>query len=179
MQTCILLHRLRRSWHSCSWWVSTGNKNTPSIHHPQRRNVTTPMAGLKKVTYAKISPKIVNPRDIAGNTEEKEEESRIVLCRLHENRVVKPDIPQDHLTVFLSWNHTSTSKSKWEDTVQRLKKLENTQTKCLQARCPKSVCTVLEFWHMTDDSHPCTLSSLLQWWQQQPPVTTPAQHTKP
>ena len=33
------------------------------------------MVGLKKpVTYAKISPLIVNPTDIAGNTEEEEEE---------------------------------------------------------------------------------------------------------
>ena len=31
------------------------------------------MVGLKMVTYAKISPKVVNPRDIAGNTEEEEE----------------------------------------------------------------------------------------------------------
>ena len=27
----------------------------------------------KTVTYAKISPKLVNPRDIAGNAEEEEE----------------------------------------------------------------------------------------------------------
>ena len=30
----------------------------------------------KRVTYAKISPKIVNPRAIAGNTEEEEEEEK-------------------------------------------------------------------------------------------------------
>ena len=32
------------------------------------------MVGLKTVTYAKISPKLVNPRDIAGNAEEEEED---------------------------------------------------------------------------------------------------------
>ena len=46
------------------------NKNTPSMHHPQRRNVTISMVASKTVTYAKISPKLVNPRDIAEHTEE-------------------------------------------------------------------------------------------------------------
>ena len=49
-----------------------GNSNTPSMHHPRRRNVTS-MSGLKTVTYAKIPPKMVNPRDIVGNAEEEEE----------------------------------------------------------------------------------------------------------
>ena len=40
---------------------------------PRRRNVTTSMVGLKTVTYAKISPKMVNPRDIDGNAEEEGE----------------------------------------------------------------------------------------------------------
>ena len=39
--------------------------------HPRRRNVTTCMAGRKKmVTCAKVSPKMVKPRHIAGNAEE-------------------------------------------------------------------------------------------------------------
>ena len=46
--------------------VLDSNKNTPSMHHPWRWNVTTSMVGLKTVTYAYISPKMVNPRDIAG-----------------------------------------------------------------------------------------------------------------
>ena len=37
--------------------------------------MTTSMVGLlETVTYAKISPKNVNPRDIAGNAEEEKEE---------------------------------------------------------------------------------------------------------
>ena len=52
--------------------------------HPQRQNVTTSMVGLKKktVTYAKISPEMVKPRDIAGNAEEEkqEEEIKILKC---------------------------------------------------------------------------------------------------
>ena len=31
------------------------------------------MVGLKTVTYAKISSKMVNPRDLAGNAEEGED----------------------------------------------------------------------------------------------------------
>ena len=41
-------HGLKRSWCSCPRWVNAGNKNTPSTHHPWRRNVTTLMVGLKK-----------------------------------------------------------------------------------------------------------------------------------
>ena len=36
------------------------------MHHPWRRNVTTSMVRLKMVTYAIISPTVVNPRDTAG-----------------------------------------------------------------------------------------------------------------
>ena len=50
----------QRSWHSCLRQVNAGSKNTPSMHHPWRQNVTSSMGGLKK--YAKISAKMVNPR---------------------------------------------------------------------------------------------------------------------
>ena len=41
----------------------------------RRWNVTTSVVGLKKtVTYAKISQKMVNLGDLAGNKEEEEEE---------------------------------------------------------------------------------------------------------
>ena len=46
VHTCIQLHGLKRSWHSCPRWVNAGNKNTPGIQHPQRRSVTTSMVGL-------------------------------------------------------------------------------------------------------------------------------------
>ena len=66
------------------------------MNYPQRRNVTTSMVGLKNkqtnkqktnkqtnktktVTYAKISPKMMNPRDMAGNAEEEEEELQTFL----------------------------------------------------------------------------------------------------
>ena len=47
MHTCISLHGLKRSWRSCPRRVNAGNKNTPSMHHPWRQNVTTLMVGLK------------------------------------------------------------------------------------------------------------------------------------
>ena len=47
MHTCISSHGLKRSWRSCPRRVNAGNKNTPSTHHPRRRNVTTLMVGLK------------------------------------------------------------------------------------------------------------------------------------
>ena len=64
---------LKKSLHSsisCPRWANEGNTNTSSMHHPHRLNVTTSRLDLKPVTYAKISPKMVNPRDIAGNGEE-------------------------------------------------------------------------------------------------------------
>ena len=66
MHTCISSYGLKRSWRSCPRWVNAGNKNTPSTHHPRRRNVTTLMVGLKNGHICKSHPKVVNPRDIAG-----------------------------------------------------------------------------------------------------------------
>ena len=52
--------------------MNASNKNTHGMHHPRRRNVTTSVVGLKTVTYAKISSKMVNPRDLAWDVEEEE-----------------------------------------------------------------------------------------------------------
>ena len=50
--------------HVLDGWMPAA-KAHPAMHHPRRRNGTTSMVGFKKtVTYAKISPKRVNPRDI-------------------------------------------------------------------------------------------------------------------
>ena len=44
------------------------------MYHTPRWTVTTSVVGIKRmITYAKISPKMVNPRDVAGNAEEEEE----------------------------------------------------------------------------------------------------------
>ena len=50
--------------------LSSVQENSGSVHS-RRRNVTTSMVGLKTVTYAKISPKVVNPRDLAGERRRK------------------------------------------------------------------------------------------------------------
>ena len=57
--------------------ANADNKNTPSTHHPRRRNVTTLMVGLKKtVTYAKISPKSGEPQRYSWGTQKKKKEER-------------------------------------------------------------------------------------------------------
>ena len=42
--------------------------------HPRRWNLATSLVELEMVTYAKISPTMVNPRGTAWNAEEEEEE---------------------------------------------------------------------------------------------------------
>ena len=70
MHTCISSHGLKRSWHSCPRRVNAGNKNTPSTHHPQRRNTLN--GWIKKRPHKQKShPKVVNPRDIAGERKKK------------------------------------------------------------------------------------------------------------
>ena len=68
--TCIPSHGLKRRWYSCPRLVNAGNKKTPSMYHPRRRK--TSMAGSKNSHICKISPKMVNPRDWARNTEHEE-----------------------------------------------------------------------------------------------------------
>ena len=62
------------------------------MHHPRRQNVTS-MVGLKNGHIRKISPRMVNPRDKAGN---KEEEVFIIkLC----SPVVRFILPKEKLLV--------------------------------------------------------------------------------
>ena len=76
MHTCISSHGLKRSWRSCPRRMNAGNKNTPSTHHPWRRNVTTLMVGLKTVTYAKISPKSGEPQRYSWGTQKKKKKEK-------------------------------------------------------------------------------------------------------
>ena len=77
MHTCISSHGLKRSWRSCPRRVNAGNKNTPSTHHPRRRNVTTLMVGLKNGHIRKnLTQKVVNPRDIAGERKKKKKKKK-------------------------------------------------------------------------------------------------------
>ena len=88
--------------HTCIPSHDSKDPDIHVLDHPRRQNVTTTLVGLQKMVtyqgfptrmvyliyislwrctilvgnpqYAKIIPKKVNPRDIAGNTEEEEEE---------------------------------------------------------------------------------------------------------
>ena len=53
--------------------AKASNKITPGMHHPQRRNVTASMVVLKWSHTQKPNTKIVNPRHLAGKTEEEED----------------------------------------------------------------------------------------------------------
>ena len=56
--------------------MNAGNKNTPSTHHPRRRNVTTLMVGLKNGHIRKNLTQRVNPRDIAGERKKKKKKKK-------------------------------------------------------------------------------------------------------
>ena len=68
--------------YSCSRRVNVGYKNTPSIQHPRRRDVTTSMVGLRNVLIRKKkkrkkSPKMaktIEKKKTTGNAEEEEDE---------------------------------------------------------------------------------------------------------
>ena len=48
--------------------------------HPRRQNMTTSMVGLKTFTYAKISRKMMNPRDKAGERRQRRRKGAIPDC---------------------------------------------------------------------------------------------------
>ena len=67
INTCIPSHGLKRSRHSWSRRANACNKNTPSMHRPRRRNVTTSMVGLKNSHIRKNLTQNSEPqRYIAG-----------------------------------------------------------------------------------------------------------------
>ena len=69
---CAHMHFITRTQKILTFSMNAGNKNTPSTHHARRRNMTTLMVGLKKRSHTQKShPKVVNPRDIAGERKKK------------------------------------------------------------------------------------------------------------
>ena len=52
--------------------------------------MTTSMVGLETVTYAKISPKVVNPRDIAGEPRRRRRRRNFYLS-VAERSIVEAD----------------------------------------------------------------------------------------
>ena len=93
MHIRISSHGLKRSCRSCPRRVNAGNKNTPSTHHPRRRNVTTLMVGLKKRSHTQKShPKVVNPRDIAGERNKKKKKKPNPKTNKQNNKTRKVDV---------------------------------------------------------------------------------------
>ena len=100
MHTCISSHGLKRSWRSCPRRVNAGNKNTLSTHHPRRRNVTTLMVGLKKRSHMQKShPKVVNPRDIAGERKKTKNKKNSLFWRKQDAAKVTLKSSPIHFTV--------------------------------------------------------------------------------
>ena len=133
MHTCIPLHRLKRSWHSCPRWVNASNESTPSLHIHED-GMRLPLWVDEKNAYTKVPPKKVNPRDIAGNTEKEEE---AVQC-------------QD--SVFKAWY----VRQYWVVRVNKLHhdfifhfQMRNLQSQCLRRRTwtGKKICKCIQnFW---------------------------------
>ena len=68
-------------------WPSSMRHHVTDLEHvtSTKTECDTSMVGLKTVMYAKISPKMVNPRDIAGSAWEEEEHvtSNILYIRVY------------------------------------------------------------------------------------------------
>ena len=108
MHTCIPSHGLKRSWHSCPRWVNASNKNTPSMHHPQRQNVTTSMVGLKNSHIGKNLTQNGEPQRYSWGTQKKKEK----LCPCFYSCCVFFQNRREKSTRFLL-----TSSNTWHQTV--------------------------------------------------------------
>ena len=89
--------------------MNAGNKNTPSAHQPRRRNVTTLVVGLKNGHIRKKShPKVVNPRDIAGERKKKKKKDRSAWCTKGNSAEFASS--ENCAGIFLGSSHTSDFK---------------------------------------------------------------------
>ena len=118
--------------------MNAGNKNTPSMHHPRIRKVTTSMVGLKTVTEAKISPKMVKPRDIAGDTGEDTDDETVWI---EPHRISRGA----HYYLHPSVTHTDSSKQKW-----KTKHKEQTNTIYTRTYTHARLCTHAHACHACD-----------------------------
>ena len=82
MHTCVPSHRLKRSWHSCPRWVNASNKNTPSMHHPQRWNVTYLNEWIKKRSHMENLIQIGESQRCSWGTQKKKKIHRRDTHRL-------------------------------------------------------------------------------------------------
>ena len=102
MHTCILSYWLKRSWHSCPGQVNAGSKQNHTQHAPSTKMECDCLSGwIKKnsVTYAKISPKMVNPRDVAGECRRRKKDWSQHMVR----RVTSTSVFQARIWPMLEW----------------------------------------------------------------------------
>ena len=129
MHTRISSHGLKRSWHSCPRRVNAGNKNTPSSHHPGRRNVTTLMVGLKNGHIRKNLPqKWWTPEIYLGNAKKKKKKKVLATCNFlcakrYEGKVQSLSLTELNIAFILAlfnWLKPLTDeggKESWEKTL--------------------------------------------------------------
>ena len=79
MHTCIPWYGLKRSWHSCPTLVNAGDKNTPSMHHSRRWNVTTSMVGMKNGYICKNLTQNGEPQRYSLVTQKKKKKKKTKL----------------------------------------------------------------------------------------------------
>ena len=78
------MHGLRRSLRSCPRQVNAGNKNTPSTHHPRRRNVDYLNGWIKKKRshMQKSHPKSGEPQRYSWGTHTHTHTKSMLNCLL-------------------------------------------------------------------------------------------------
>ena len=139
MHTCSPSHRLKRSKHLSPRRVNASNENTTNMHHARRWNVTTSMVGLKMVTYTKISPKIVNPRDIAGECRRRTFQYNLHMQHSNRRRTFQYSLHMQYynrhtakVVVLSSWTNSMTL---WPD-VSRKDKKSSDESLASKLMCP-------------------------------------------
>ena len=98
MHTCIASHGLKRSSRSCPRRVNASKKNTPSTHHPRRRNVTTLNGCIKKNGHIrKISPKNGEPQRYSWETNKQTKKKPVRHSTSH--RSTQPSDTAHHINL--------------------------------------------------------------------------------
>ena len=106
------MHGLTRSCQSCPRWMNASNKNTPSMHHPWRQNVTTSMVALKNGHIRKNLTKNGEPQRYSWGTQKKKEKkisAQNLICGLHIDQL-EANISQ-FITLLVFSQHHSTCLS--------------------------------------------------------------------
>ena len=82
---CANMHFIARTQKipACPRRVNAGNKNTPSTHHPRRRNVTTLMVGLKNGHISKNLTQSGEPQRYSWGTQKKKKKKKKKIFTIH------------------------------------------------------------------------------------------------